>query len=204
MTETKTKGEKWIDVGSFGWLVRYEHTDTWLDFKAYECIGEETHPNAGRKLFYKKDWRTSSDHAESIEDAEVTVEGFVKWDGCSEMSAGRLSPHFCGKHDVEAYGQALAEFHKLCLLLPSIDRDCAGYEDLSAASPRREATRCDTIRSYVTRCPFPTTLAGRLAFLMDLHGPPIYDDDGEFVGRDYANGLISDEQMLALMEMPDE
>jgi hypothetical protein len=136
VNETKTRGEKWLDVGSFGWLVRYEHSDTWLDFKAYECVGEESHPRVGRKLFYKKDWRTSSDHAETMEEAEVTIDGFVKWDGCSEMSAGRLSPHFCGRRDVEAYGKALTELHKLCLLLPQVDYSCAGYPEPADAAEK--------------------------------------------------------------------
>ncbi len=45
------------------------------------------------------------------------------------------------------------------------------------------------------------SVAARFAWLQDLHGPPMYDDDGEFIGRDYANGLISSEQMLELLEM---
>lgn len=48
----------------------------------------------------------------------------------------------------------------------------------------------------------PRTPAGRFAWLQDVHGPPIYNDDGELIGRDYANGLISDEQFRELMDMP--
>lgn len=47
----------------------------------------------------------------------------------------------------------------------------------------------------------PRTPAGRLSWLLDLHAPPMYDDDGEFIGRDETGGLISREQLLELLEM---
>ena len=31
----------------------------------------------------------------------------------------------------------------------------------------------------------------------------MYDDDGAFIGRDYANGLISKAQLLELLEAPE-
>lgn len=124
MSEAKIKGSTWLEtVGPFGWFVRYEYTDTWLDFEAFECIGEEMHPQAGRKLFCRKDDRP--DHTDDLSAAAVTIGGFVKWDGCSEMTLEQ--PHFCGAAAVEQYGAAMRQLHRLCLLLPSVDLNCAGY-----------------------------------------------------------------------------
>lgn len=133
MTNPKKTGEKWIEVGSFGWLVRYEYEDHWLDFKAYECVGEESRPDAGRKLFLQAGWKHSGEFSEKFpDDAEVTVGGYVKWDGCAHLDINR--GHFCGAEDVAAFAKVLTELHRLCLILPSVDRDCAGYEE-AAPSP---------------------------------------------------------------------
>lgn len=121
----KTKGETWLDIGQ-GWLVRYEVTDTWLDFEAFECTGIDTD---GGKWFAKKGRRSSDDETDEPEKAEPTISGFVKWDGCSEMTLGR--PHFCGAQDVADRAGVMVELHKLALLIPRVDRDCAGYGEVS-------------------------------------------------------------------------
>lgn len=127
-------GEKWIHTnktGSFGWFVKYEVSEHWLDFKAYECIGEMCNPDAGKKLFRAEG---SCEHVglDELDKAEVAIDGYVKWDGCSEMKMGQ--PHFCGSEDVAEYAQVMSELHKLCLLIPALDYTCAGYPELENAS----------------------------------------------------------------------
>lgn len=124
MTDAKTAGEKFLDVGPFGWLVRYQHSAHWLDFQAYEVASED---GDGGRLYLKKDWTSSGDMVSSLDEAEVTIDGHVKWDGCCEMSFGDHRPHFCGAGDVEEYTTVMRELHKLCLLLPEVEPDCAGY-----------------------------------------------------------------------------
>lgn len=46
----------------------------------------------------------------------------------------------------------------------------------------------------------PRTLAGRMEFLMDLYAPPVFNDDGEQIGRDESAGIISREQLLELLD----
>ena len=46
----------------------------------------------------------------------------------------------------------------------------------------------------------PNTPAGRLAYVLDLYAPPVYDDEGNFVGRDPEAGLITREQAMELLE----
>ncbi len=56
-----------------------------------------------------------------------SMDGYVKWDGCCEIELGQ--PHWCGASDVADFCKVLTELHKLCLILPSVDKDCAGYEE---------------------------------------------------------------------------
>ncbi len=133
MSDTKTKGELfWTDVGTFGWLVRYEHSDTWMDFKAYEVVGENGNngqPDDGARLYHRK----GADRGEDMTtdpDAADELWGYVKWDGCCEFKWADEQPHFCGRADVASFAEVLTKLHALCLMLPSVDRDCAGYKDL--------------------------------------------------------------------------
>ena len=129
MGDTKTKGEKWLAVGTFapkGVLVRYEHSDTWLDFKAYEVVATDA---AGEVHYFELEGgKGGMDQTDDPEKA-AGLGGFVKWDGCAEFYFKQ--EHFCGRHDVDDYCAMLKELHALCLLLPSVDRDCADYPAVS-------------------------------------------------------------------------
>ncbi len=123
MGETKTKGEKWLDIG-MGWLVRYEHSDTWMSFKAYEVMC--TAIDGTDKQFHLKGARDGMSSTPDPDKADC-LDGFVKWDGCCEIDLGQ--PHWCGAGDVAQFCEVVRELHKLCLLLPSVDHDCAGYPE---------------------------------------------------------------------------
>lgn len=43
-----------------------------------------------------------------------------------------------------------------------------------------------------------------MEMLLDMWAPPIFNDDGEMLGRDYGNGVISREQALILLDTPDD
>ena len=132
MSDTKTRGELfWSDVGTFGWLVRYEHSGTWMAFKAYEVVGENGNngqPDDGARLYAIKGAQFGHEMTTSPEQAEV-LDGFVKWDGCCEIHPSDEQPHFCGRADIAAYAEVLTRLHALCLMLPHVDRDCAGYKE---------------------------------------------------------------------------
>jgi hypothetical protein len=123
---SKTKGEKWLDIG-MGWLVQYEYEPHWLDFTAYEVIA--TSENGTVKEYRDKTDPKGVEFTEDLAKAE-SIGGFVKWDGCCEIKLPD-QPHFCGRRDVADFARVLTELHALCLLLPNVDRDCAGYKDSS-------------------------------------------------------------------------
>lgn len=126
MSDRKTKGETWLDVGHFGWFVRYEYSDTWLDFVAYEAIAEGVHPDPGKKWFERKGGRGGLVQTDNPDEAEEVVSGYIKWDGCAEYTMAHQ--HFCGADDVKKFANGLIAVHRMALLLPSIDMDCAGYD----------------------------------------------------------------------------
>lgn len=127
MSETKkTRGERWLDIGVCGWLVRWELVnDSWLDFKAYEAIGENENngePDDGAKLYMGKGRRSEDNHVTDPDAAEPTISGFVKWDGCAEYAMGQ--PHFCGRSDVEAFAKVMIAIHELAGdAIPGFDRE---------------------------------------------------------------------------------
>lgn len=121
---SRIAGEKFFKIGSMGWTVRYRaDSDHWMEFKAYEVIFSATDGSA-RQYGLKGELTR---HTSNLDEAEPDIVGFVKWDGCMEFD-GKLGGHFCGAGDIAAYGEMLRELHALCKLLPSVDLDCAGYE----------------------------------------------------------------------------
>ncbi len=113
----KTKGHILLDIG-LGWLVLYEHSEHWLDFKAYEVTGltDGKIPN----------YRTPKyQFTEDVALAEPSITGFVKWDGCAEYDL--TDGHVCGLLSLQQLIAVMTELHRLCLLLPNIDKDLAGY-----------------------------------------------------------------------------
>lgn len=48
----------------------------------------------------------------------------------------------------------------------------------------------------------PEAMAGRLEWLMDLFAPRVYDDEGEYLGRDESLGVISREDLMRLLDEP--
>jgi hypothetical protein len=58
----------------------------WVDFAIYEVIGCES-GGERRKFYNRKDSVTSHNPVYDPEEAESTVDGFVKWDGCTQFTA---------------------------------------------------------------------------------------------------------------------
>ncbi len=122
-TNDITTGERWLDIGTFGWLVRYEHSDVWMDFHAYESIGQYG-PPGNEKLFAGIE-HGGNEPVEDPTDAE-SLSGHVKWDGCAQYDID--GKHFCGRDGVEEFGRVLLAIHELAAeVLPKFDRESAGY-----------------------------------------------------------------------------
>src|SRR5277367_1987808 len=81
-----------------------------VEYKIYEIVatscGDDPKP-----LFQNRNARSHPDPVESIEDAEVYMQGFVKWDGCSNwiLQADRKCMlHFCTQESLLNVGKILS------------------------------------------------------------------------------------------------
>lgn len=89
---TPEKRETIEDVlGEFGFRLVWSVQDHWADVKAFEIVGRN---EDGNPLFDSDD---SPNRTMTTEDAREYLEGFVKWDGCTELDQG--SPHWCGPYE---------------------------------------------------------------------------------------------------------
>lgn len=114
-----TKGEKYIELGS-NWMISYEYNDYIIDFRAYKVISADL-SGCDKKFNGDNNYYESLSGQPLIEE----IKGCVKWDGCINIHSPYY--HFCGKGDIQDYCSILMELHKLCLLLPNVDSECAGY-----------------------------------------------------------------------------
>ncbi len=76
------------------WLVVIQSNVCWCDFAIYREFEDGT--DEPLMLFRPKHWQGSGDEEPWSNDAESTMEGHVKWDGCTEFKA---SDHFCDGAD---------------------------------------------------------------------------------------------------------
>ena len=94
-------GEKWLDIGQ-GWLVRFEATDSWMDFHAYEVVGRVA--DGGPRLFECMGATDIEDLVEDPSEAE-SISGHVMHDGGYRFDMGER--HFDSISDVVLFGDVL-------------------------------------------------------------------------------------------------
>lgn len=73
-----------------GFRLVWSVSDTWADVTAYEMTGTFMDGSPCFEL----ESGNGCDATENIDEAEVYLSGFVKWDGCTELDQGQ--PHWCG------------------------------------------------------------------------------------------------------------
>jgi hypothetical protein len=104
MSEQRPTSE--MIFGDFGFRLEWLVQDHWADVKVYLITARDGTDNTP---FYNiEGWTSSHEQTTDIAKAEKYLEGFVKWDGCAELSMGQ--PHWCGGRD----------FAKHCALLKHI------------------------------------------------------------------------------------
>lgn len=105
-----------------GFSVVAEHREIWLyvEFKVYEQAGIGSD---GTHYFSIEEDNGESLREDKIEDADVFLNGSVKWDGCSnwmfdEQERGWI--HACSRDDLVNMGEVMARCRDLAAtLLPS-------------------------------------------------------------------------------------
>ena len=98
-----------LDRGPFGFTLRWKADDYRAEFEVFAITGE-----AGQEVpiptYDRRGAMSTPDPVESIEQAEIYLEGHVKWDGCSEIDMGQ--EHWCGPLEWKAHCALLEHVYK--------------------------------------------------------------------------------------------
>jgi hypothetical protein len=92
----------------------FQNEEHYVNITVYEIVGTL---NDGKetKEYQRKGFPTSPDCVESIEEAEVYLNGSIKWDGCSDLYLGDEGYyHFCGKQDAAKLGKLIEYLYDKC------------------------------------------------------------------------------------------
>ena len=116
MNTTKTITTHIEDIfGEFGFRLRWKITDDyWADVEVFELIASRE----GNPCFQKKDGN-GADFTESLDEAEQYLEGFVKWDGCSEFTHSHV--HWCGPEGYNKHFKLLKHIYEKAMELMGRD-----------------------------------------------------------------------------------
>jgi hypothetical protein len=112
-------------LGDFGFRMVWSVSDLWADVTAYEITGRGMEENA--PLFERKGATCGPDHVESHEDAEEYLDGYVKWDGCTELDMGR--PHWCGPYGYKKHCALLRYIYERAFQLMGREPDDAWIDE---------------------------------------------------------------------------
>lgn len=105
-------------IGEF--FIRAWISDYWMDFECVKCRYWTTEQSKGWSgpnvpLYDKKESLQEecggSPPTEDPEDGFVHMMGFLKWDGCMEISREKI--HSCGAEDLEDEYQCIRRIHEL-------------------------------------------------------------------------------------------
>ena len=118
----------WEDLDYLARIVKKE--DHFVDVELFE-VGSTTHSTGSEYTpmlnFMAKEYSTPNDIAESLDDAEVVVGFYVKWDGCCEMYPNQM--HFCGAGGIVGYAEALRRSYKWAATkIKRLDTVCADMD----------------------------------------------------------------------------
>lgn len=91
----------------------YDHAIKFFaaEIVATQITGRDFYADRG---WTKKDGRSNMDLVYDPHEAESYLAGYVKWDGCQEISFGDGGLHLCGAEDVEHLSQTLIRIFNRC------------------------------------------------------------------------------------------
>lgn len=101
--------------GELGWTITYEIHSHHVEFVVYEIACAHWSENGklvAERGYIRKGGNGPMDNVVSIDDAQSHISGYIKWDGCSEISLG--DHHLCGKNDVKKMSDLLLTVYKRC------------------------------------------------------------------------------------------
>lgn len=117
------------DLSDFTIVISMPNTSVCC-FICYQCVAT-TERDGQTVILYEAEGSTcSGNHVETLEGAEVFLEGSIKWDGCADL---RFSPtescgagyfHFCGRKSAARLGTLINQLYDLAQQrMPGWDMD---------------------------------------------------------------------------------
>jgi len=89
-----------------------------MDFKVIEIVGEGLDPDPGVLFFTRRGALSTPDHVTQLDEAQVFMEGYLKWDGCMNVNIDtedECMTHFCGRYDASKVGRMIDNIYTLGL-----------------------------------------------------------------------------------------
>jgi hypothetical protein len=109
----------------FGFRLKWEIQSYWINVKAYEITSYDV-DDYSKIYFHTKNAPGYPDDTERIEDADIYLEGYVKWDGCSELQQGQQY-HWCGVNGYKNHIALLNYIYNRAMeLMSDADTDIGG------------------------------------------------------------------------------
>lgn len=81
---------------AFAYVVDWKAEQYCMHFSAYMIMSMPLAGRPGGPSFRKKGSDSMGDWTENIAEAQPDIEGWIKWDGCSDITF--RDSHFCGAH----------------------------------------------------------------------------------------------------------
>lgn len=104
--------------------------NTALDFVVVECCGDQTGLDPGP--LYVRNVDGSNEMTRDPADADVFLEGDIKWDGCSNWDFPGVADcmlHFCDLKQASGIGRLMQRMYEIASMrIPSFDFDLAGMK----------------------------------------------------------------------------
>lgn len=105
-----------IDYKDLQYVVFYKQqnddNEVYIDFAAYKIIGTDLEDK--KIKFQKKDSTSSTDFVDKIEDAQVSISGWVKWNDWSYCSFDDEGIHFCFREEIVRFGTLMQTIFDEC------------------------------------------------------------------------------------------
>lgn len=101
------KGDERVIQKIFGdheFLILFESKENedggyiWINYSVYEIPCVEIIGETEKDQFNRIGYTGSGEYVDTLDQAEVFIEGWLKWDGCTEFEI-KDSAHFCGRKD---------------------------------------------------------------------------------------------------------
>jgi len=109
MSKKSDRNTTFTVLPALGFGVELQIDSHYVRFNAYKMFNQD-----GKWHLHAANAPGQPAPTDVMEDAEVFVEGSVKWDGCANFNFPDSCYHTCDRSQLLDIGRVLVEIHKLC------------------------------------------------------------------------------------------